>query len=151
MAKRKLTPEFREFLECLNRAEVEYLLVGGYAVNFYGYHRFTEDIDFWIAVSDENFQRLLAAVRSFFGEELAGLDMNFLKNNESLYLGRVPEKIEVFQNASGINFSQAYPRRLESTIEGVLVKIISLADLRANKQASARHKDLADLERLPEP
>ncbi len=151
MAKRKLTPEFREFLECLNRAEVEYLLVGGYAVNFYGYHRFTEDIDFWIAVSDENFQRLLAAVRSFFGEDLAGLDMNFLKNNESLYLGRVPEKIEVFQNASGINFSQAYPRRLESTIEGVLVKIISLADLRANKQASARHKDLADLERLPEP
>ncbi len=138
-------------MECLNRAEVEYLLVGGYAVNFYGYHRFTEDIDFWIAVSDENFQRLLAAVRSFFGEDLAGLDMNFLKNNESLYLGRVPEKIEVFQNASGINFNQAYPRRLESRIEGVLVKIISLADLRANKQASARHKDLADLERLPEP
>ena len=137
-------------MECLNRAEVEYLLVGGYAVNFYGYHRFTEDIDFWIAVSDDNFQRLLAAVRSFFGEDLPGLDMNFLKNNESLYLGRVPEKIEVFQNASGVNFSQAYPRRLESTLEGVSVKIISLADLRVNKLASARHKDLADLEKLPE-
>ena len=150
MAKRALTPEFREFLECLNRAEVEYLLVGGYAVSFYGHHRFTEVIDFWIAVSDENFQRSLAAVRSFFGEDIPGLDMNFLKNNESLYLGRVPDKIEVFQNASGINFSHAYPRRLESTLEGVSVKIISLADLRANKLASARHKDLADLENLPE-
>ncbi len=150
MAKRALTPEFREFLECLNRADVEYLLVGGYAVNFYGHHRFTEDIDFWIAVSDDNFQRLLAAVRSFFGEDIPGLDMNFLKNNESLYLGRVPDKIEVFQNASGLNFSHAYQRRLESTLEGVSVKIISLADLRANKLASARHKDLADLEKLPE-
>jgi hypothetical protein len=123
--------------------------VGGYAVNYYGHHRFTEDIDFWIAVSDENFARLLAAVRNFFGDDLAGLDMNFLKSNESLYLGRVPDKIEVFQKASGLDFSQAYPRRIEGTVEGVSVKIISLADLRANKLASARHKDLADLEKLP--
>src|SRR6185295_16595681 len=150
MAKRKLTPEFREFLECLNRAGVEYLLVGGYAVNYHGHHRFTEDIDFWIAVSDDNFTRLLAAVRNFFGDDLAGLDMTFLKNNESLFLGRVPDKIEVFQNASGLEFSEAYPRRLESTLEGIPVKIISLADLRANKRASARHKDLADLEKLPQ-
>jgi hypothetical protein len=65
-------------LACLNRAGVKYLLVGGYAVNHYGYHRFTEDIDFWIAVSDENFDRLLAAVRLFFGEDLTGLDKKFL-------------------------------------------------------------------------
>jgi len=149
MAKRKLTPEFREFLECLNRAEVEYLLVGGFAVNYYGHHRFTENIDFWIAVSDENFMRLLAAVRQFFDGDLAGLDLNFLKKNESLYLGRVPDKIEVFQQASGVDFSRAYPRRIEGMLEGVSVKVISLADLRANKQASARHKDLADLEKLP--
>ena len=138
-------------MACLNRAGVEYLLVGGFAVNFYGYHRFTEDIDFWIAVSDENFERLLAAIREFFDGDLNGLDMNFLKHNESLYLGRVPEKIEVFQNASGLSFQDAYPRRLEDTIEGIPVKLISLADLRANKLASARHKDLADLERLPKP
>ena len=150
MAKRKLTPEFREFLECLNRAGVEYLLMGGYAVNYHGHHRFTADIDFWIAVSEENFARLLVAVRHFFGDDLVGLDMNFLKNNESLYIGRVPDKIEVFQNASGLDFNQAYPRRIETTLEGVPVKIISLADLRANKRASARHKDLADLENLPE-
>lgn len=148
MAKRQLTPEFREFLACLNRAGVEYLLVGGFAVNHYGYHRFTEDIDFWIAVSDENFDRLLAAIREFFGEDLAGLDMNFLKNNESLYLGRVPNKIEVFQKASGVEFAEVYPRRVETTLEGLPVKIISLDDLKANKRASGRHKDLADLDNL---
>ena len=149
MAKRQLTPEFREFLECLNRAGVEYLLVGGYAVNHYGYHRFTEDIGFWIGVSDENFDRLLTAIREFFGGDLAGLDKHFLQENEALFLGRVPNKIEVFKNASGLDFSQAYPRRVEATIEGEPVKIIALADLRMNKKAAGRHKDLADLDSLP--
>ena len=149
MAKRQLTPEFHEFLECLNCAGVEYLLVGGYAVNHYGYHRFTEDIDFWIAVSDENFDRLLAAIRKFFGEDLAGLDKKFLQNNDSLFLGGVPNKIEVFKHASGLEFSQAYPRRVETTIDGLPVKMICLTDLKTNKRASGRNKDLADLDNLP--
>jgi len=149
MAKRQLTPEFREFLACLNRAGVEYLLVGGYAVNHYGYHRFTEDIDFWIGVSEENFERLLAAIREFFGEDLAGLDQRFLREHEAVFLGAVPNKIEVFKNCSGLEFEQAYARRLETKIDGEPVKLISLADLKANKRASGRNKDLADLDNLP--
>src|ERR1043165_2408318 len=117
MAKRQLTPEFREFLACLNRAGVEYLLVDGYAVDPYGYHRFTEDIDFWIAVSDENFDRLLAAIHDFFGEDISGLNKEFLKEHESLFLGRVPNKIEAFKNCSGLEFPQAYSRRLETEID----------------------------------
>jgi predicted nucleotidyltransferase len=148
MAKRQLTPEFREFLACLNRAGVEYLLVGGYAVNHYGYHRFTEDIDFWIAVSDDNFERVLAAIRDFFGEDLVGLDKKFLKDNEALFLGGVPNKIEVFKHCSGLDFSQAYPRRVETMIDGEPVKMISLTDLKTNKRASGRNKDLADLDNL---
>lgn len=150
MAKTQLTPEFREFSGCLNRAKVDYLLLGGFAVNHYGYHRATGDIDFWIAATDENFERLLEAVRLFFGEDLAGLDMAFLKNNDTLYFGYEPNKIEVIQNADGLNFTDAYPRRLETTVDGVPVKMICLRDLRTNKQASGRYKDLADLENLPQ-
>ena len=135
-------------MACLNRAGVEYLLVGGYAVNHYGYHRFTGDIDFWIAVSDGNFERLLAAIRDFFGEDLVGLDKIFLQNNEALFFGGVPNKIEVFKHCSGLEFSQAYPRRVETSIDGELVKLICLDDLIANKKASARLKDLADVEQL---
>ena len=135
-------------MACLNRAGVEYLLVGGYAVNHYGYHRFTGDIDFWIAVSDGNFERLLAAIRDFFGEDLVGLDKKFLQNNEALFFGGVPNKIEVFKHCSGLEFSQAYPRRVETSIDGELVKLICLDDLIANKKASARLKDLADVEQL---
>jgi len=150
MAKRQLTPEFRQFLAALNRAGVEYLLVGGYAVNHYGYHRFTEDIDFWIAITDENFDRLLAAVRDFFGEDLGGLDKKFLQENESLFLGGVPNKIEVFKHCSGLEFADAYARRHETNIDGEPVKLISLADLKVNKRASGRNKDLADLDNLPD-
>ena len=144
-----MTPEFRDFLASLNRAGVEYLLVGGYAVNHYGYHRFTEDIDFWIAVSDENFERVLSAIRDFFGEDLAGLDRKFLQEHEALFLGAVPNKIEVFKHCSGVEFSQAYARRIETELDGEPVKLISLADLKANKRASGRNKDLADLDNLP--
>lgn len=151
MAKRQLTPEFREFLACLNRAGVEYLLVGGYAVNHYGYHRFTEDIDFWIAVSDENLDRVLAAIRDFFGDDLPGLDKRFLQEHEAMFLGGVPNKIEVFKHCSGLEFAEAYQRRNETSIDGEPVKLIGLADLRRNKRASGRNKDLADLDNLPEP
>ena len=141
MAKRQLTPEFREFLECLNRAKVEYLLVGGFAVNYF---------DFWVAVSDENFDRLLQSVRLFFGEDLPGLDKTFLKNNDTLYLGRVPNRIEIIQNADGVTFADAASRCVRTELDGVAVNVISLADLRANKKASARYNDLADIENLPE-
>jgi hypothetical protein len=80
---------------------------------------------------------------------LAGLDKKFLQNNESLYLGRVPNKIEVFQNASGLKFTEVYPRRVDTLLEGIPVKIIPLADLKTNKRASGRNKDLADLDNLP--
>ena len=150
MAKRQLTPEFRQFLASLNRAGVEYLLVGGYAVNHYGYHRFTEDIDFWIAASDENFDRLLAAARDFFGEDLAGLNKKFLEEHEALFFGGVPNKIEIFKHCSGLEFSEAYSRRHETIIDGEPVKLISLADLKINKRASGRNKDLADLDNLPD-
>lgn len=149
MGKRQLTPEFREFLACLNRAGVEYLLVGGYAVNHYGYHRFTEDIDFWIAVSEDNFDKVLSAIRQFFGEDLPGLNKTFLRDNEALFLGAVPNKIEIFKTCSGVEFSEAYARRVDGIIDGEPVKLISLADLKLNKKASGRNKDLADLDNLP--
>jgi hypothetical protein len=149
MAKRKLTPEFREFLACLNRAGVEYLLVGGFAVNHYGYHRSTEDIDFWIAVSDANFDHLLAAIRDFFDGDLEGLDRKYLQDNDAIYFGGVPNKIEIFKKASGLEFAQAYQRRVETMIDGVPAKLIGLMDLKTNKRASGRNKDLADLDNLP--
>ncbi len=54
----KLNPDWREFIELLNVNEVQYLVVGGYAVAFHGYPRYTKDIDIWIWIDPPNAQRI---------------------------------------------------------------------------------------------
>ncbi|HET9130755.1 MAG TPA: hypothetical protein VFO86_07405, partial [Terriglobia bacterium] len=67
MAMSLLPSDFKEFLRSLNSREVEYLVVGGYAVSYHGYPRATADIDIWIAVNPPNAHRVAEAVRDFFG------------------------------------------------------------------------------------
>lgn len=152
MDPRYLSDDFRDFLTCLNEAGVEYLLVGGHAVAFYGYVRPTRDMDVWVAVSPTNAERLVQAIRAFFGTDLAGLAKEWFLDMENVTrFGAVPNLIEILPQVSGGDFAAAYARRVRAEVDGQSVNLISLTDLVANKAASARHKDLADLENLPTP
>ena len=152
MDPRHLPPDFREFLECLNAAGVEYLLIGGHAVAFHGYSRVTSDMDIWINRTPENAERILAAIRRFFGDPMSGLIAAKLLDPEIVtHFGARPHLIEILNRVSGGEFSKAWPRRISTTYDGVPVNILGIADLKQNKLASGRHKDLADLENLPQP
>jgi len=106
-------------------------------------------MDVWVAVSPENAQRLVRAVTSFFGVELAGLAKEWFLDTENITrFGAVPNLIEILPKISGGEFSQAYSRRVTAEIDGQKAHLISLPDLLANKRASARPKDLADLHEL---
>jgi hypothetical protein len=145
----KLPRDFKEFLSLLQSHNVDYLLVGGFAVAFHGYPRFTGDIDVWVAVSPENADRLVAALKEF-GFNVAGLSPAlFLDAKRMTRLGKEPMKIEILNSVSGLDFASAKARAVHAEIDGVPVPVISLPDLRANKLASARPKDLADLDNLP--
>ena len=145
MDPRHLPPDFREFLECLNAAGVEYLLIGGHAVAYHGYPRVTSDLDVWIRRTPENSEKVLAAIRRFFDCEMEGLTSAQLLDPEIItHFGARPHLIELMNRISGGDFDQAWPRRVATDYDGVPVFIISLADLKQNKQASARPKDLAD-------
>jgi hypothetical protein len=147
-----LSEDFREFLTCLNDAGVEYLLVGGHAVAYHGYVRPTRDMDVWVAVSPDNADRLVQAVNSFFGGALPGLAREWFLDVENVTrFGAVPNLIEILPKVSGGDFAKAYARRVTATIDGQSVNLISLDDLVANKKASARLKDLADVEQLTNP
>ena len=63
--------------------------------------------------------------------------------------GREPIRVDLLLKPSGVDFESCYARRIEAKLEGVSVPVISLKDLRQNKGASGRTKDLADLENLP--
>lgn len=145
----RLPHDFREFLRLLNANGVEYLLIGGYAVGYYGYPRATHDLDVWIARHPENAGRMVAVLRQF-GFDTPDLSPGlFLQDGSIVRLGVPPMRIEVLTTISGVGFDECYAGRVIDTIDGVEVSVISLEQLKVNKRASGRYKDLDDLEHLP--
>jgi predicted nucleotidyltransferase len=150
MDPRFLNQDFREFLQCLNAAGVEYLLVGGHAVAFHGYVRPTTDMDVWIALNRANAEKAVEAIRNFFGTEMAGLTPEWFLDPENVSkFGARPFLIEILTAVDGGDFAEAYAKRVVADIDGVQTNVIALNDLKANKRASGRNKDLADLDNLP--
>lgn len=146
MAKRRLPEDFQDFLRSLSSHEVRYLLLGGWAVGIYGFPRATKDIDFLIAIDDENLKRLGEALLEFGAPTV---DMNNFRTLGQVFrIGQSPMQIGIINEASGIDFEECYSRRNVVDVEGIAVSLISKADLIANKKAAGRHQDLADAERL---
>ena len=149
MENTQLPEDFKDFLRLLNENDVQYLLVGGYAVGYYGYPRATHDLDIWIAVDPGNAEKMVEVMTGFGFEEGAVSKEVFLTNDAVVRMGVPPLRIEILMSASGVIFEECYPRSLSEEFDGVSVRIIHLEDLLANKNASGRHKDLDDVSNLP--
>ena len=149
MATTRLPHDFKEFLKLLNAHKVEYLLIGGYAVGYYGYPRATVDMDFWVAMNPANADRIVTVLKEF-GFNPPDLSPNlFLKERQIIRMGVPPFRIELATTISGVNFSECFTQRVVAELDGVKTNLIDLANLKKNKKASARHQDIADLEHLP--
>lgn len=108
----KLPKDFKEFLKLLNANKVEYLLIGGYAVGYYGYPRATADMDIWIAMNPANAERIVAVLKEF-GFNPPDLSPNlFLKQGQIIRMGVPPVRIELATTISGVNFSECYAERI---------------------------------------
>ena len=146
----ELYPDFREFFESFNAHEVRYLVVGGYAVGFHGLPRYTGDIDTWVEPTPENSRRTVAAMADF-GFVSPGLEPDaFAVENVVVQIGQSPLRIDVMTSPSGVAFGPCFEARLDVEADGVPIHVIGLDCLRANKAASGRPQDLADLSRLSE-
>lgn len=143
-----LSKDFKEFLELLNRNEVEYLLVGGYAVILHGYPRYTGDIDFWIKPTQTNAKKILEVLDQFGFGSLHLTVEDFLKKNQVIQLGKEPFRIDLITSAEGVDFEKCYSKKDIFTIEEIAIKTISKEMLKMNKKASGRHKDIDDYEHL---
>jgi hypothetical protein len=131
----------------LNKNNVEYLLVGGWAVGFYGYSRFTADIDIFIGVSKNNVDLVKKSLYEFGVPEF---DTNMLTQPGHVFrIGRTPLLIEVINSISGVSFTDCFQNREYIEIENELkIPIISLKDLIKNKSSTERIKDALDLDFL---
>jgi hypothetical protein len=144
-----LPPDFKEFLRLLNAREVEYLLVSGYAVSYYGYPRATADMDIWIAMNRQNAEKVVVVLREY-GFDLPELSPDlFLEEDRIIRMGVPPLRLEVITSISGVRFEECYAERVPVMVDDVEASVISLRHLKINKKASGRFKDLDDLENLP--
>lgn len=140
--------DFQEFLQLLNDQEIEYLIVGGYAVGHYGYVRYTGDLDIFVGLSTENARRLTLAFRDF-GFALPEVTPElFLNKGRIVRIGHEPMRLEILNDIDGVQFEECYAARNEVDLGELKAKVISLPHLLQNKKASGRPKDLADVDVL---
>ncbi len=143
-----LNKDFKEFIALLNKHDVQYLVVGGFAVAIHGYPRYTKDLDIWVALSMENAVKILSALDDFgFGEfNLTAED--FTEPDQIIQLGFPPNQIDLLTTLSGVDFSSCYGTRLVVDFDGVDIVIIDRENLKKNKLATGRPQDLADVENI---
>jgi predicted nucleotidyltransferase len=149
MATIHLPPDFKEFLKLLNEYQVEYLLIGGYAVGYHGYPRATAGMDVWIATHPQNAAKIVAVLK-VFGFDVPDLKEElFLREDQIIRMGLPPVRLEIATAISGVSFKECYAERVIDILDGIEVNLINLKHLKINKRASGRHRDLDDLEHLP--
>ncbi|MBK8226488.1 MAG: nucleotidyltransferase [Flavobacteriales bacterium] len=146
-----LSKDFKEFVALLKEHGAEYMIVGGYAVGMHGYPRYTGDLDIWLKPTTSNAERVLKALHGFgFG----GLNItvgDLTKEDNVIQLGQPPLRIDLLMSIDGVRFDECYANRKEETFDGLRMNFIGYHDLVKNKKASGRHRDLDDLENIPEP
>lgn len=140
-------PDYKELLQLLNEFEVDYLIIGGFAVMKYGEPRYTKDLDLWVDHSATNSQRLVEALKKFGAPlENDGITAETFTEKQIVYqIGIAPVRIDFLTHITGVEFANAWKNKVASTFFGVPVNFISQGDLEANKRALGRASDLEDL------
>jgi len=141
--------DFIEFLRLLGENGVEYLLVGGFAVAVHEYPRSTADMYVWVARSKDNGRRIVASLRAFGLHDPELNESLFREPDRIVRMGVAPLRIELLTSIDGVDFDECVVRAVDLDVAGNVIPVIGLDDLKANKLASGRSKDLADLDNLP--
>jgi hypothetical protein len=144
-----LNQDFQEFVKLFVAHEVQFLIVGGYALAAHGHPRYTKDLDVWVWLEPENAQRVLAAVEEFGFGDMGLTAEDFQEPDVMVQLGHEPHRIDILTYASGLEFAEAYKNRVYVSVGDTQVPFISVDDLRTNKLSTGRPRDLADVADLP--
>src|SRR5262245_39986766 len=124
-----LTKDLREFVECLNKNDVEYLIVGALAVSWHGYPRYSADIDLFVRPDSENAVRVIRALHQFGFQALAVTAEDFSTPDQIVQVGREPNRIDIMTSISGVSFEEAWTGRVDGHIDGIAVSIIGKQQL----------------------
>lgn len=140
-----LNPDFIDILSAFTDENVEYLLVGGYALGFHGYSRGTGDIDLWIRREQANSEKVFRALKKFGAPLFDITSDDFLIEDTVFQIGAPPNRIDVITDIDGVNFDEAWPERKITVVDGIEVPLIGKTRLLINKKATGRPKDIPDI------
>ncbi len=145
-----LHEDFRDLLVLFADADVEFVVVGAYALAFHGAPRASGDIDLFIRPSSANAGRVFDALARFGAPlESAGVTpADFTRSGTVYQIGLPPRRIDVLTELSGVTFDEAWASRVLAEVDGRPVGFIGRAALLRNKEAAGRPKDIADAARL---
>jgi hypothetical protein len=142
--------DFQDFIELLNLHDVEYMLVGGYAVIIRGYSRSTGDMDIWVNKSEVNFQKLFQTIIEFgLPAEAIPKDQFFSTQYDVFAFGKPPSAIVIMTAVKGVSFNEAFNLSTLELVDEIPVRVIHLNHLIEAKKAAGKNKDLNDIENLP--
>ena len=143
-----MNKDFQDILRAFNAHKVKYLVIGGYAFGVHLEPRTTKDIDLWIRTDRENAKAVFQALTDF-GAPIAGMTPDNFMDGTVFQMGQSPERIDILQQVSGLDFDNAWEHRIEGFIDAdTPALVISKEDLIRNKLASGRDQDLLDVKRL---
>ncbi len=144
-----LAEDFEDFIKLLNLHEVEYMIVGGYALAFHGKPRHTGDLDIWINISERNATQMLKVLNDFGLQSLDFQKEDFLTEGLISQIGYPPLRIDVLNLIDGVEFNEAFLDVQKIELENnLIINYIGLNDLVKNKRASGRRQDLTDVKTL---
>lgn len=146
----EIQPDFKELLALLNKNKVEYIVVGAFAMAFHGFPRFSGDIDIYLHPTPENAGRVETTLRDFGFGSLGLKAEDFSQPGQIIQLGQSPLRIDLITSISGVSWEEADSGKVAGNYGDVPVHYLGRKQLVANKRASGRKKDLADLEALGE-
>ena len=155
-----ITNEIIRVCQILNKNEVHYLIVGGTAVAFHGYFRWSQnsagdpsdkfDLDIWYNPTYDNYYKLLTAlaeldqdVKEFFEEKSPNPLKSYFKFDLDKFTLDFLPKLK-----GNSKFKQAYEKKEITTIKGTDMIFIGFDELLKDKAANSRPKDLDDIKHL---
>lgn len=144
--------DFRDFLSALNKNEVRYMLVGGFAVILHGYSRTTGDMDIWVERTPDNYHRIKKAFVDFGMSVFDMTEENFLShpNWDVFTFGIPPVAIDLMIQVKGLDFETCFTNAVSFEDDDLKIRTIHKKDLLKAKNQAGRAKDIADIENLSE-
>lgn len=142
--------DFRDLLALFNKHEVEYIIVGAYALAFHGAPRYTGDLDILVKPEPANAGSIVRALHEFGFGTVGLTEGDFEQAGRVVQLGYAPVRVDIMTSITGLSWEQARSGRVHGPFGDVSVYYVGRDDLIANKRALGRKKDLADLEAIGE-